>query len=566
VEQQLPMTRRSLSLGAATAATSLILLLMLINWEPPRYTASEGLSASPPGMTVSLQSKKIGDGRGRDSAFVHELSLGRDSSQHVRILDEASALPIAGASIAGHETSGEEWKHFGTSDSDGRFELPDSPDMLDALLVSAEGYFAKSVMKAQLPLKDLGEITLERSTPIGGRVQTSDGIGVPNVTLLAVPHSTRKVTAPIRKAAEGLSTVPRAVSRPDGSFFIHGALPTVEYNIHAGGRGLLPVSVETTADAIRPGVTDLVVTVGRAYGALVSVREVGGGSLRCSEELWSRKRLEWLAPPDLVQHYVGSPSAFLAMEGIWSAGYRKVYETWLPISPDGTGILALVYTLPEPALNHVTLRMSLPGYEPMTEDVPLRPIVNDFPRHEIEIRPTGGFGELSLLVTDAADRIPSRLAGLGFIEIAYPGTERTPWLYKVTASGEKRLQGVPSGEARVDFLPVVGKAIKHSTAGYATIGKEPYVYVVELAEYSTLDVEPMRGGLPYSERLTLEIVPRGTVFRGHQDDTYLFDQPPYHFPTVVPGDYTLRVRYPPTERTTDVVVGLNPAVLQVYLD
>lgn len=221
-------------------------------------------------------------------------------------------------------------------------------------------------------------VELRTAGSVTGRVVFADGrpagAEITVCTRTAEPTSRR-----IRMFKEGYPVLECASTDAKGRFKVEGLDPYRAYTFVAGGRGLAmhPFTQRTkTTPALQT--EDLVIVVGRTYGALVVLTHEDGSPLRINKELRGGQGVRPISPAP--SHWVIAGSTPFSIARVLD-GTR--------LSPNDF-VVPLVYTHSTgetPLGQRITLSIDLPFYHPTEVDVPLGVLNSDSDLFQVRLKP-----------------------------------------------------------------------------------------------------------------------------------------------------------------------------------
>ena len=294
----------------------------------------------------------------------HGTSEGPASALQFLVLGESGA-PVEGVELfASSRTSesGAVESLLGRTPASG--ELVAAPPFQEACTVSARspGHVRTSVSLAY-PFPPQTEIHLRRGGVIHGRVQDLYGNPVTEDAWVLVwpvgyrPGSTQLVSALADPPAGPTSGLDVSAVDPTGRFRIAGLDPGGGYTLVAGGGGR---ATREPLRGLRPDGEPLLVTLASVSLARLDLRDVNGGPLRTSPDLWGLPEVSWTWRRG-TEDLLGSADVRSVLAGLGTEVYAgDEPHLWS---------LAFVTSFPEGVVGPIQFRATVPGYSAAEREI-----------------------------------------------------------------------------------------------------------------------------------------------------------------------------------------------------
>lgn len=389
-------------------------------------------------------------------------------------------------------------------------------------------------------------LVLETSGAIDGIVSGLNPAGLTECTIVA------------RQASDGWMSLvedvesgsPRVIEvagcRPDGSFRLTGVRPGREYFVEGSVRGMASPPVEVKAGTLESP-AHVVVEMLDVWGAQVVFVGPGGQRLHCPDQVdVARSR-------PAKRFAAALPPGFKYAKGIYGLSEHRLSGGAKLGMVDGR-YRALIEMTPEsgsaqgPA--NVSFSFQLPGYEPVSGEVVIRPFREDASALEVELAPRAqSFGALDLefLGTGYLDELPPRWAVPEYeLVLQEEGGDRIALKYCDPFRGRQRLEGIPSGIYDVVFQGL-GKSV-NVVPSESPVRIDPDStpgVTIELGAFGAIEVELVQAdGTSYdSGPIKVSLITETEPGLG-LPTYYFLPGPPYVLRHVAPGPHYLWLHTP----------------------
>lgn len=324
----------------------------------------------------------------------------------------------------------------------------------------------------------------------------------------------------------------------EGGFVLEGLDPERVYTLLVGGGGLVGTQPKAL---VRPGTEERKITVEQLYGALLALREVGGGELRLSERLEDafrgrvsvqRPRAQRLASTPALALLAGLDLELLASEAL------------------GRRVLLFTAPLSEERLRPIHFRAELPGYHGLDLELEARPVQHGLAEHSAELIPSApGFGALRIRLTGWSGDCPPFASSTGaaaHLSLRGPRGQSASFELDPFEASEIVVDGLPYGAWSVDLFAVTRALLprrEKERQRELVIGSTPAIYPLDLSSSSALVLELRRiDGSPFRGRASLLVARVGPGDARWRVQHQV--QPPYRIDDLEPGHYRIVLQSP----------------------
>jgi len=392
-------------------------------------------------------------------------SSGGPSPFLVRTVD-AARVPVSGVEV--HWEGDDSWGFIGRTDTSGGIRA-DLPPAARRLLVRSESWCAPPYdlephpSEATIILREAGRIA---GTVVyaGGGLPVGEGVGV-----TASPVGRSWVGDEFAHQFSGSPSAKTATTDAQGRFGLAGLDPRVAYRLNAGGNGLMRFD-NYNIPSHPTGSMDVTIEVGSLHAAVVRLVDENGNRPRFNPEL-------------AIREGSAIDGRFLPL-----CDYNPAFLQAWDYRPDPADPFVLhwfiVMETAEPLAAPASLRMSIPGYERVDEEIWLHPVSREEDVFQtVTVRPTAAaFGSVRFLVRGKAPASHLDFRGrnrfLG--EIVFRPTDSSPGFshFLEAAEEEQQIDAIPAGAYRIDFIAEFDAFAPKQSAGTRPI-QELAVVVTE---------------------------------------------------------------------------------------
>lgn len=400
----------------------------------------------------------------------------------------------------------------------------------------------------EVPPRERRTLVLERGGAIEGRVTGLDPEGLAECRVVARERSDGAPRL-IEDLEQGSPRVAEAAGcRPDGSFRLTGVRPGRQYVVEGLLRGMASAPKSVTAGtAESPAV--VVLEIIEVWGAQVVFTGLGG------DRLHGPDRVDLSRSSSAAHFRAELPPGFRYATEVSGLSLNRLsggkpnrslvdgrYRVLVLMTPDPTTVRG---PIPERGPTIVWFSFQLPGYEPSSGEVHIRPYRENPPILEDELTPrAASFGALDLEFSggEYLDEFDTRAIGAEYeLRLEEAGGERLAVKYSVPLRGQERLDGIPAGTYDVVFEGL-GKSLKVVPEGSPVrIGPDSTPRLtVELGAFGSIEVEAIQAdGTPYdSGPMQVQLITETEPGLG-RPMFYHLPGPPYVIRHVAPGPHFL---------------------------
>lgn len=448
----------------------------------------------------------------------------RDCLVQIRSL---GSVPVPGASILDRERG----VLLGKSDENGQAEVSLERDHDARLLVTHQEYVGRLF---GVPREQTSPITvnLVPSWSIDGIVLKPGGLpaGAGLLVLAAGPNQALEHDA-IALAVSGVPAIPMARTDEGGGFRLVGLDSQKGYHLFVGGAGLIafdpfePAIFSTDDQPVR-------IRTRAVYGAVIALREVGGGPLRLGSELDG----PWFGSPAALAR--DAKPVFLSSDGPLLLGLTHSGSSMARHERE------ILFSLPDLVDGiDVSFDVSVPGYERRAGMIYCPRLLNDLEIKPVELSPDApGFGDIVVRVDDRelAKRVlvstemnPGMI--LHLVDVRQSSVLETRLARLLT--GEQVIRGVPFGSYHAHVEGPHG-FFEVEYPGSLVVSESPATFDLPLTGLGAMELTLETGaGGTYAGPLLGSLVHS----LGREAIDFHFWRPPYFIPVLPPGRWEVSI-------------------------
>ncbi|MFT7663759.1 MAG: hypothetical protein ACI87A_001986 [Planctomycetota bacterium] len=427
----------------------------------------------------------------------------------------------------------DEFVEVGRTSSAGKL-VATMPDKAVTWSVAKEGYVTAR-FERELPGTE--RVILESAPTIHGVITFPDGLTpCAGVNVVVFKQLQRPRLAKLSVADSLYPSVATTTSDGSGRFAIRGLAPGKDYRIEGGGNGYV-FGEQRIAEECFEGLL-LEIRATRLFGIRVLYRDVEGKQPRTDSLLHQTRGSEFeifsLGPR------VHQTSLAAALAGINTEIVGHEFQVLIQADTDMQVLGPFEYTL------------ALPGYQSISDNSNLYPVVDSVATHTITLTPNStNWGRLRIVdygLSDERVYANGNIATLG-LRSTQPGTPEYQFLLRQWPSEPVLIDGIPYGEYDLNFN--LHQTVSNVPAQFRNrvvkIGATEASLEIDSKESGAMRIQILdSSGEQYTGFCSIQMitVTSGSSNNNSRSASASFERSPYLVQWIKPGMYELILRQP----------------------